>query len=134
MSSEGVRWVRHKSGKLIAVETDPVFDGKPKPKKKRRLWVKLTEVQAERLAGASSVTTIIVFHYLLFLSFRARTRSVRLTNIAMAKLNIDRQRKRRALFELERLGLIGVKKFNRCSPQIVILDLPEDGGGHSSTN
>jgi hypothetical protein len=121
------RWVRHKSGKLIEVETVDPVPTEPKPKKKRpRVFVMVTQSQRERLLKVERVTTYHVFLYLLELSFRARSKTVQLSNVTMAKINIERRRKYRALNELESLGLIRLEKFGRQSPKVTILELTEN--------
>jgi hypothetical protein len=114
---------------LIEVETVDL-ESELKPKNKRpRVFVLVTQCQRERLLKAKRITTYHVFLYLLELSFRARSKTVRLSNDAMAKFNIGRMGKYRALDELEDLGIVRLKKRGRNSPEVTILDLVENNAG-----
>ena len=110
-------------GKLIAVETDPRWNGEPKPKRKKREFAMLTRTQFALICTSPHRgIVLVVFLHLKFLIFRSHTKSVRLTNIALANCNVGREGKRTALLELERLGLIQVTRFRHRSPQVTIVD------------
>jgi hypothetical protein len=61
----------------------------------------------------------IELHYLSYKSFH---KPFVLTNVAAARIGIDRQAKYRALRELQALGLIAVEQRPRKSPMITVLN------------
>ena len=75
-----------------------------------------------RLFESRNAHTIKVGIELQFLWFKAFRKPFPLTNIAMAKIGIDRWVKTRALVKLEDLGLIKVTRRRRKSPLITVLD------------
>ena len=112
--------IRH--GRRIEIErVDLGIAAKPRGRKKD--IVLTTRAQFELLRTARCTATLKVFLHLQFLIFRSITKSVRLTNVTLAKSNIGPDAKRAALSELESLGLIRVTRFQYRSPEVVILDL-----------
>jgi hypothetical protein len=96
-------------------------------KKRRRDFVLTTRAQCELLMTARHAATLKIFLYLQFLIFRSRTKTVQLANVALAtKSKITPKTKRKALTELERLGLIRIIRHRRRAPEIAILELAED--------
>jgi hypothetical protein len=88
---------------------------KPKTAKKKatRLgepFIMITISQARKLDGAASLYTPRVFRYLLFMEFRVLLGTTfTLPRDVHKKFGISRMAKKRALAELERLGLVVVE-------------------------
>ena len=99
-----------------------------KPRRRHRDFVMVTRAQSDRLDKAVHFATE-VFRHLLFMSFKAGGRPVRLANAALVQKGIHRKSKRRALLELEALGLIQVGRRPRKSPEVIILILQDGNGG-----
>ena len=97
----GIRYKWHKSGRMIAFETVP---SSTKPKR-REPFVMITAAQAARLEQVANATTIKIFLQLLFLNYRAHGQPFALPR------NIHRNKRHRALIDLEKSRLISV----RCS-------------------
>jgi hypothetical protein len=97
----------------------------PKLRRRSREFVKVFLAQSDRLDKAVNVATIKVFLHLLRLDFKSRGKPVRLANADLSRKGIHRKAKSRALYELETLGLIGVERRPRKSPEITILQLPD---------
>jgi hypothetical protein len=64
--------------------------------------------------------------FLLFRSFQERRDTIKLANGLLALLGINRCQKRRALVELEAMGLVVVEHRERKSPNVTLL-YPEQG-------
>ena len=83
----------------------------------RQPFVMLTLAQANRLSEMAG-PAVRVFFRVLFLTFKARGRPVKLANAALAELGVNRKAKWRALRELEARGLIVVTRHPRKSPEV----------------
>jgi hypothetical protein len=122
-SSDAQYVIRH--GRRIEIETH-VTGISPKPRRRRRDFIMTTRAQSDRLDRATCFASERIFRHLQFLSFKARGKPVRLANAALAQRSIGRNGKRAALAELECLGLIQVVRRRHHSPEVIILDLPEE--------
>jgi hypothetical protein len=91
--------------------------------KRRQEFTQITRAQIERLAGAASVTSVTVFHFLMLIDWRYPGKPIRLANEGLEQLGVTRQAKYRALVDLKRLGLIELKNRGRKSPEVTILQL-----------
>jgi hypothetical protein len=112
--------MRH--GRRIEVETlDLGIPAKPRGRKNRD-FVMITRTQFNRLGTVRAAATLKVFLLIQFLVFRSHTKSIRLANVTLSEHNISRGQKRRALADLETLGLIRVTRCRHRSPEIIILD------------
>jgi hypothetical protein len=111
-------------GKLIEVETLGV--SAPTKRRRRQDFIITTRGQSDRLDTAHHLATAKVFRHLQFLAFKSRGKPVRLANVALARGDVGRRAKRLALRELEDMGLIRVMRCQHHSPEVVILDLPEE--------
>jgi hypothetical protein len=80
-----------------------------------------------RLDSAHCVATSKVAHHLLHQSFKDRRQTFRLASGVLALKGISRELKRRALEELEALGLVSVERRSRKSPVVTLL-YPAEGG------
>jgi hypothetical protein len=58
------------------------------------------------------------------------SKSFQLANARFNRYGIDRHGKYRGLLELETLGLIRVKRTHGKSPEIMIIPVPDEGGGN----
>jgi hypothetical protein len=112
-------------GRRITVKT---ITGPAPARRRRHEFIMVTRAQADRLTSARHIATLKIFYHLQFLAFKSRGKPVRLGNITLMHANIARQAKRLALRELECLGLIQVTRCQHHSPEVVVLDLPEEGG------
>jgi hypothetical protein len=110
-------------GKTFEVET---LDFEPSTSKRRRRaptgqrFAMLTEERLKLLAGLSPAAWSI-YCYLLMVNWKNLHQPVKLTNEALAELGVSRYDKRRALPQLERAGLVKVKRANRQAPVVTPL-------------
>jgi hypothetical protein len=120
--------MRH--GKKIYIQTLDTGIG-PRPKRRRRReFIMITRAQIKLLHTASRAAAIKIFIELLYLSFRARGAPVRLSNIALLQMGINRRTKYYALRELEVLGLVQIQRYPRKSPEIIIPTLKDEDCAH----
>jgi hypothetical protein len=102
-------------GKRIEIETtyDPLDDEKFKSKKHRapaeQHFARLTRERQKLLKGASGAAWAI-YSYLLTVNWKNLHQPVKLTNAVLAGMGVLRDAKARALRQLERAGLIEVKR------------------------
>ena len=103
---------------LVQLATSPC---RPRVSKKPRHFVKVPVLWVERLAGARRITTYRVALHLLYRSWKTGSRTVGLSNAPLAAEGISRRAKWRALWELERLGLVLVERRQRRVPRVTVL-------------
>jgi len=106
---------------LRVKDLPPLDPAAAKPRRQNREFVRLTREQFDRLTKAKRPSTERVFLHLLFLTWRSPDKPVVLANTGLVAKGIDRHAKRRALLELEALGLIRVERRYRKSPIITVL-------------
>jgi hypothetical protein len=92
-----------------------------KIQRRRRHFISVPMAWFERLAGASGQTYRTALH-LLYLHWRGRGESIQLANGLLKIDGVSRYSKWRALDELERRGLITIKRRPRRSPIIGLID------------
>jgi hypothetical protein len=109
---------------VAAIDTGQLAS-KRKPRRKDQ-FVKVPLEWMYRLAGARYAATPALAHHLLFRSFQERRDTIKLANGLLALLGINRCQKRRALVELEAMGLVVVEHRERKSPNVTLL-YPEQG-------
>ena len=97
-------------GRRIEVEevAIPGLEQKAQPSGGQR-FAMLTEERLKLLSGVSK-SAIYVYCYLLMVSLGTLHKSVKLTNAALAEIGVSPDAKLRALPQLERVGLIKVKR------------------------
>jgi hypothetical protein len=111
--------VRH--GRRIAVEVLPSAAVKPK-RTRRSQFVQVPLAWVERLQTARCIGSYRLALHLLFQHWRSGGKPVKLSNLALAELGVrDPKSKRRALSELEQLGLVGVERHPKKSPVVTVL-------------
>ena len=95
----------------------------PKPKKGwQRKYVKVPWSWVEKLTFSNSANTYRLALYLLYEYWRADGQPILLSNLAALQgADITRHAKRRALLELETLGVIQVERHHGRSPLVTIL-------------
>jgi hypothetical protein len=109
-------------GRRIEVEEVPIpglGNGKPKPSKGRR-FAMLTEEHLKLLAGLNPAAWSI-YCYLLMINWKKLRQPVKLTNAALTELGVSKDAKSRALPQLERVGLIKVKRVGQQAPIVTPL-------------
>jgi hypothetical protein len=113
------RYVIDPRGKRIEVETtyDPADHATSKRRSSGRRFAMLTEEHLKLLAGLSPAAWSI-YCYLLMLNWKKLRQPVKLTNAALTEIGVSRYDKCRALPQLERVGLIKVKREG-CQAPIV---------------
>jgi hypothetical protein len=89
--------------------------------KRRQHFVKVPWTWIERLAKTRSANTYRVAHALLYLHWKGGGGPIKLANGTLAMDGVTRSSKGRALSELERLGLILIKRHLRKSPTITVV-------------
>jgi hypothetical protein len=97
----------------------PVETSAAKPKRRKREFIQITREQSERLDKVSRATEI-VFRHLLFLNWKSPGRTIYLANGALSQKGVSRYAKRRALANLNQVGLIKLRKRTRKSPGVII--------------
>ena len=120
ITQDGRRYVV-RDGQLIEVKSvnNPLA---PKRRHTGQLVTVVPNTWKDRLFESRNAHTIKVGIELQFLWFKAFRKPFPLTNIAMAKIGIDRRTKHIALVELEERGLIEVERRKTKSPIITVLD------------
>ena len=99
----------------------PLESGVVRRRRRQREFVMMSREQSDRLDKAVGFGTECVFRHLLFLTWRSPDKPVVLANAELARKGINRQTKRRALLELETLGLIRVEWRHKKSPIVTVL-------------
>jgi hypothetical protein len=99
---------------------DPLDHAKPKVRRSKEHFARLTKERQKLLAGASGAAWAI-YSYLLTVNWLDLHRPVKLTNQALAEIGVSPDAKLRALPQLERVGLIKVKIVGRQAPIVTPL-------------
>ena len=99
---------------------DPLDHAKPKARRSKEHFARLTKERQKLLAGASGAAWAI-YSYLLTVNWLDLHRPVKLTNEALAELGVSKDAKYRALPQLERAGLVKVKRAGHQSPIVTPL-------------
>jgi hypothetical protein len=107
-----------KSEDIEKLKTNEV---KRRPRQKRG-FVMMTLAWKNQLYKAHYACTFRVGIELHYLNYKSFYKPFVLTNVAAARIGIDRQAKHRALLELEALGLIAIERRSRKSPLITVLN------------
>jgi len=92
-----------------------------KIRQRRRQFVQVPWTWIERLAQSQSANTYRVALTLLFHHWKAKGDPIKVANGMLAMDGVSRYAKRRALAELERLGLITISRRQRKSPIVTLL-------------
>lgn len=113
-----------RKGRPIEVEViEPKVAVKPR-RSHRGQFVRVPLAWVEQLQAARCIGSYRLAHHLLFQYWKSSGTPVKLSNTALAKLGVgSRKTKRRALLELERLGLISVERFRKKSPTVTVLSV-----------
>jgi hypothetical protein len=98
----------------------PVETSAARVERRKRDFVKVTSNQFDRLTKTTNVAAWKIFLRLLFINRYSPGKTIRLANVALGQIGVSRHAKYRALPELERLGLIEIRKRKHKSPEIVI--------------
>jgi hypothetical protein len=91
--------------------------------KRRQEFIKVPLVWSQLLARPKHAYTRAVADCLLFLEWKAKGGSVKLSNVALQPWGVSPRDKSRALEELEKLGLIAIERGHGKSPRITLLKL-----------
>jgi hypothetical protein len=106
---------------LRVKDLPPLDPAVARPRRRSREFIQLSREQFDRLTKAKRPSAERVFLHLLFLTWRLPDKPVVLANTGLADKGIDRHAKRRALLELEALGLVRVEWRRQKSPIITVL-------------
>lgn len=106
------------------VDPDKVLVHPPRGRRRSQQFIKVPIAWADRLATARYAATLKVAHRLLYEHWRGGGRPVQLANVALARNGVSRYQKRRALWELESLGLVQVERRARKSPIVMVIEDP----------
>jgi DNA-binding transcriptional ArsR family regulator len=112
-------------GRRIEVEEvviPGIGDGKQKPSLGQR-FAMLTEERLKLLAmvGSRFPAAWSIYCYLLMVNWKKLRQPVKLTNAVLAELGVSHDAKTRALPQLERVGLVKVKRVGRQAPFVTPL-------------
>lgn len=113
-----------RNGRRIEVETlEPTTPAPAKRKRGRQGQFVLVPISwVERLQTARCIGTHRLAYYVLFQHWKWGGRPVKLSNVVLPELGVgDAKAKWRALSELERLGLVEVKRQPKKSPIVTVL-------------
>jgi hypothetical protein len=106
---------------LRVKELPPPDPTAAKPRRRSREFVMVSREQADRLGKARHFAAERVFLHLLFLTWRAPGKPVRLANAELKQISVGRCIKRYVLLELEALRLIRVEWRYKKSPIVTVL-------------
>jgi hypothetical protein len=99
---------------------DPLDHAKPKVRRSKEHFARLTKERQKLLAGASGAAWAI-YSYLLTVNWLDLHRPVKLANSVLAELGVSPDAKLRALLQLERAGLVKVKRTGGQAPIVTPL-------------
>lgn len=106
---------------LKTLRVDPEGVRQPARRKKwRRQFVRVPWAWAERLQAARRVNTYRLALLLLYEYWRTGGRPIALTNAGLVEEGVSPRSKTRALAELERIGLIEVKRRRGRAPRATL--------------
>jgi hypothetical protein len=109
-------------GALRIDPSDPTLVPKPSASRpKKKYFVRVPGSWVHRLQPVKRVVTYQLALFLLYEHWRSGGCPIRLTGTVAAKLGISRDGKKRALTELERLGLVMVERHPRKAPLVTPL-------------
>jgi hypothetical protein len=111
-----------RKGRRIEVDTiEPNAPVKPS-KSQRGQFVRVPLMWVNQLKAARCIGSYRLALHLLFQHWKSGSTPIKLSTAVLAKLGLgSRKTKRRALLELERLGLISVERRPKKSPTVTIL-------------
>jgi hypothetical protein len=95
-----------------------------KLQKRREHFAKVPGIWIERLAKARHLATYRLALHILYRHWKGGGKPFTLSNGMVAMEGVSRWAKWRALAELERLGLITVKRRKGKSPRITVIETP----------
>jgi hypothetical protein len=108
----------------LTPEQQAAIGAAPKPKPKRRQqgnFVQVPNLWIEQLCAIRAHgSTYRVAMHLLHEAWRTKTRVVKLTNVALAKIGVGREGKAIALRELRKAGLISVEQRPNRNPVVTV--------------
>jgi|SRR5580704_12828947 hypothetical protein len=118
------RFIIDPRGNRIEVE-EVVIPGlengkQPRPSGGKR-FAMLTEEQLKLLAKTHAAAAVVIYCYLVMVNWRRLRQPVKLTNAVLAEIGVSRHAKTRALPQLERVGLVKVKRVGRQAPIVTPL-------------
>jgi hypothetical protein len=93
----------------------------PVKRKKAEPFVRLSLSWAAGAAAATNCPKAMVWVWLVYRVWQAKSSTVAVPNAALAKLGVPRETKRRALKELEAGGLIAIEQRSRKTPLVTLL-------------
>ena len=107
---------------VAAPSPEPGPKNAPKTKRqKREPFIIVTATQAQKLDGATTLTTERVFRHLQFRWYRAYRKPFRLPGDALSYTGIDRHAQWRALASLAKLGLISIERGKGRKPPLITI-------------
>jgi hypothetical protein len=104
----------------LQIEEATIKTWRPTSKLRRRRHGRFTPMPDEWLPRLTNTTALVAL-YLQHLAFKEHRQVVKLANGPLTLQGVSRLQKRRALIELEALGLISVERRARKSPIITLL-------------
>jgi|SRR5258708_6650960 hypothetical protein len=113
-------------GRRIAVTTDDFGIGRKK-KRQRFALMPMSWLETVLRRRAGSDVTLKVVLLLLHEYWRNGKRPIKLTNVALAKIGVNPESKRRALGRLRQMGVINVEGRKGKNPLIAFLLDPDSG-------
>jgi hypothetical protein len=100
------------------------------PARRQDRFVIVPMAWSDRLKGARHVNTYKLAVYLLYQYWRTG-KPIALTNVALVGTGVPNPRSKwRALCDLERLGLVEIKRRTRKTPHVTLLKTRTLKGGH----
>jgi hypothetical protein len=108
------------------VETVTGYDPLDHMEPKRRVptgqrFAMLTPERLKLLAKTHTAAAVVIYCYLVMVNWKKLRRPVKLTNAVLAEIGVSKDAKSRALPQLERVGLVKVKRVGRQAPIITPL-------------
>jgi hypothetical protein len=117
----------------VDIPTKPAGSPPKRIAKRRQSFVQVPLVASDILARNVRDKTYPVYHHLLYESWRAGGRPVKVANGFLGMIGIGRKAKNRTLRKLERLNLIRVDWQGKKSPLVTVLNGDTGGTGQSLT-
>jgi hypothetical protein len=115
-------------GKLIEIETleTPTMRARGARKTNRKEEFAIVPLQwAAGIAKETNTQRSLVWIVLLYLSFKAKSRTFPVSNIVCSRYGISRYIKLRTLEILAAAGRITIEQRNGCSPVVTLVGFPD---------
>jgi hypothetical protein len=121
------RWVtaHGKTFEVETIETPGVTARKTRKTKQEKEFAIVPLKWAATIAKETEAQRTLVWIVLLYLSFKARSKTFLVSNATMARYGISHDTKTRALKDLEAIGRVVVRQRKGSAPVVTLIGFPD---------